>query len=88
MACGLPIVTLPGRFMRGRQSAAMLRLADAPECVASDEADYVRIACALLGDRAAGDPLRLRLRAGENRIFNDPRPLRALAEALHSVLAR
>ena len=29
LAAGLPIVTLPGRFMRGRQSAAMLSLAGA-----------------------------------------------------------
>ena len=44
LATGLPIVTLPGRFMRGRQSAGMLTLAGLGDQVASDDDDYVRIA--------------------------------------------
>ena len=53
LACGLPIVTLPGRFMRGRQSAGMLRLIGVPELIAADEDDYVRIVV-----RAGGDAER------------------------------
>ena len=54
IACGLPVVTLPGRFMRARQSAAMLTLAGVPELVARDEDDYVRIAAALANERRLG----------------------------------
>ena len=38
LACGLPLVTLPGRFMRGRQSAGMLELMGIHELVAADAA--------------------------------------------------
>jgi CRISPR-associated protein Csy1 len=52
VASGLPIVTLPGRFMRGRQSAGILQLMEMPELVANDEDDYVRKAAAIATDAA------------------------------------
>ena len=52
LAAGLPIVTLPGRFMRGRQSAAMLSRMGLDELVAADAEDYVRIAARTRGRRA------------------------------------
>ena len=50
LACGLPIVTLPGAYMRGRQSAGMLGLLGLPELVAHDRADYLAIAARLVRD--------------------------------------
>ena len=50
VAAGLPIVTLPGTFMRGRQSAGMLSLAGVDELIARDPDDYVRIAARLATD--------------------------------------
>lgn len=47
IACGLPVVTLPGTFMRGRHSAAILEQLGAGENVASSEDDYVAIASML-----------------------------------------
>jgi CRISPR-associated protein Csy1 len=38
LACGLPIVTLPGAYMRGRQSAGMLKLIGVSELIARDRA--------------------------------------------------
>ena len=40
LACGLPVVTLPGAFMRGRQSAAMLRAVGAEDLIAARRDDY------------------------------------------------
>ena len=82
LACGLPWVALPGRFMRGRQSAAILRLAGASELVAGDERDYVAIAARLVTDHAWREEMRTRLRAGRARVFDDPAPVAALGEAL------
>ncbi|HEY3582856.1 MAG TPA: hypothetical protein VGL90_00585, partial [Casimicrobiaceae bacterium] len=48
LACALPVVTLPGRFMRGRQSAAMLRQLDVSELIAADETGYIEIASRLV----------------------------------------
>jgi predicted O-linked N-acetylglucosamine transferase (SPINDLY family) len=70
IACGLPVVTLPGTFMRGRHSAAILEQLDLSELIATSEDDYVAIATAL-----GLDPLRRsRARAlidlhAESRLF-------------------
>ncbi|MCC7218213.1 MAG: tetratricopeptide repeat protein [Burkholderiales bacterium] len=82
LACGLPLVTLPGRFMRGRQSAGMLGLMQIEECVARDEDDYVRIAAALAKDRARCDEVSRRILAAGARIFDDAAPVAALAQWL------
>jgi CRISPR-associated protein Csy1 len=82
LACGLPLVTLPGRFMRSRQSAAMLRLAGVEALIARDGDDYVRIAARLVSDRGWRDDLAGRIRAGRSRVFDDPAPIAALADGL------
>ncbi len=85
LAAGLPIVTLPGRFMRGRQSAAMLSLAGVDEVVAGDEDDYVRIAGRLVGEPEWRDSIAARLRAGRDRLFGDVAPVAAFAAALEGL---
>jgi CRISPR-associated protein Csy1 len=82
VASGLPIVTLPGRFMRGRQSAGMLQLMEMPELVASDEDDYVRKAAAIATDAAYRGELSRAIAARRERIFDDAAPVAALAEFL------
>ena len=52
LACGLPIVTLPGALMRGRQTAGMLDVIGVPDLIAADRDDYLRIACRLADDAA------------------------------------
>jgi protein O-GlcNAc transferase len=70
LACGLPIVTLPGAFMRGRQSAGMLSLVGVPELVAADRAGYLALAARLSGDAPWRAELRARIRAGHDRLFD------------------
>lgn len=88
LAAGLPVVTLPGRFMRGRQSLAMLRLAGLEDLVARDEADFVRIAVRLGADRGWRGEVGARLERGVARIFDDPAPVAALASFLMESGAR
>jgi CRISPR-associated protein Csy1 len=80
--CGLPVVTLPGPYMRGRQSAAMLRLAGAPGLVARDRDDYLRIAERIIGDAAWRSELAATLREGRGAVFDTPAPSRAFAQLL------
>src|SRR5262249_44399098 len=54
---GVPVVTCPGRFMRARQSAAMLRMLGCSELIARTPLELARIAA----DVAADTPRRLRL---------------------------
>ena len=88
LACGLPIVALPGRFMRARQSAAMLTLAGADALIARDADDYVAIAARLASDRPWRERMRELLLAGRARVFDDPAPIRALADALEEIALR
>ena len=45
LALGTPVVTLPGQFMRSRHSYAMLKIAGAEGLIATDEEEYVELAC-------------------------------------------
>ena len=87
LAAGLPIVTLPGRFMRGRQSAAMLSRAGLDELIAADAKDYVRIAARLAADAPWRTSLRARMRDESGRVFGDRAPVAALADALESLVS-
>ncbi len=57
-ASGAPVVALPGRFMRGRQTAAMLAALGLGELVASAPDEYVRIALDVARDRERNSRLR------------------------------
>ncbi len=82
LACGLPVVTLPGAFMRGRQSHAMLRIVGVPELVASDRAGYVTIASRLARDPAWRSALAARIRDSRHLLFDTKAPIEAFARML------
>jgi CRISPR-associated protein Csy1 len=82
IASGLPIVTLPGAYMRGRQSAGMLETMGLHELVASDGDDYVRKAAAVATDAAYRRELSSKIVGMRERIFDDTAPTAALAEFL------
>ena len=69
LACALPIVTLPGQFMRGRQSAGMLRLLGVPELIAHDRPEYLAIAARLAAEPAWRAELRARISARQECLF-------------------
>jgi predicted O-linked N-acetylglucosamine transferase (SPINDLY family) len=50
LLCSLPVLTLPGRYMRGRQSAWMLERAGAQALVCSDESQLVSRTVELVDD--------------------------------------
>lgn len=82
LACGLPVVTLPGPFMRGRQSAAMLRAVGAEMLVAADREDYVRIASQLVDDAGSRHAIARTIRDGRGALFDRAEPVRAFADLL------
>lgn len=82
IAAALPIVTLPGRFMRGRQSYGMLKLMGLGELVARDADDYVRIATRLAAEPAWRDAVSARIRERQGRVFDDARGIEVFAKFL------
>jgi Fe-S-cluster containining protein len=69
---GVPMVTLPGEFMRGRHGLAFCSIANAAGCIAKTPEEYVELAT---------EPVRLRQAMQETNLdalFEDRRPVAAL----------
>ena len=86
LAMGLPIVTLPGEFMRGRQTTGMLRLLGLEELIATSADDYLAIAKRLATDAQYRYSVSQKILAGNVRLFNDPAPTKELGEMLQSIV--
>ena len=69
-AADLPVVTLPGRFMRGRQTAAMLRMMSADALIASDVDSYVRTAIEVATNQSLNHDLRALINANKRALFD------------------
>ena len=78
IACGLPIVTWPGQFMRGRHSAAILAQIGVTETIAHSAAEYVALAVRLGRDRSWRQEISQRVRDRADRSFGDRSALTAL----------
>ena len=88
LAIGLPVITLPGAFMRGRQTLGMSRMLDLPELVAADIEDYVEKAVSLARDPAAKAALSARMLANAGAMFDREEPVRAFEKFLESAVAQ
>jgi len=92
MTFGTPIVTWPGRFMRGRIVAAAYRQMGIPDPpIAPTLADYAPLALALGGDAARREALRQASLAAANALFADrqvARDFEAFAVAALAAAAR
>lgn len=75
---GVPVVTLPDRFMRGRHTTAVLRMIDMGDLVATDRADYVAKIASLGRSPGRRSALGRTIAARLPTLFADQRPIRAL----------
>ena len=81
-AAGTPVVSLPGQFMRGRQTMGMLRLLDLDDLVAESEEHYVALAMRVATDKVWRTDLVKRLLANRGNVFNRVDAARALGDTL------
>ncbi len=86
LSVGLPVVTLPGEFMRSRQTMAMLRIVGADELIARDVSDYLRIASELTQDENKRRSLVETITKNADKLFDDERPVAALSAWLTAQL--
>jgi len=86
VACGVPIVTLPGPFMRARHSYGILQQLGVTETIAHDKASYVEIAIRLGMDREWRAKTRDRMAAGHARLYSDTKCIRALEDFFRGVV--
>ena len=80
--CGLPVVTLQGRFLRGRLASGILRRIGLDELVAQDEDGYVALAARLARDAAYRGAGAASHRGQPQPAVRGRRPVRALEEFL------
>jgi protein O-GlcNAc transferase len=78
--CGLPVVTCPGRYMRGRHSYAMLKMMGITETIAEDAEGYITIACRLGNDRDFFDRIRNSITSNRHLLYNDKACIRELED--------
>lgn len=80
--CGLPVVTIEGRFLRGRLASGILRRMGMDELVAADAAGYVEQAVRLARDAGYRAAVRRRMAGARHLLYEDPEPIRALERFL------
>ncbi len=86
LVCDLPVVTLPGQFMRGRHTQAFYRLMEYQSLVARDEAHYIELAVRLGRDETWRAAQRERISQCRHRLEGDMAPVNALAKLIPTLV--
>ena len=82
LGLGVPIVTMPSNFLRGRLTYAMYRQMGLNDCVASTPDQYINAALRLGTDKSYRDEVSRRIRAAGDAIFENPAGVRDLENFL------
>jgi protein O-GlcNAc transferase len=82
-----PIVTLPGRFVRGRYTFGCYRLMGIDDCIAGSTEDYVEIAVRLGTDADFRHDVERRIAAASDALFHDRRAVAEHEEIFNRLIA-
>src|SRR5262249_11433402 len=85
LAHDLPIVTLPGPLMRSRHTAAILRMMNVTDTVATTRDDYVSIAVRLARDEPLRAAIKSTIARSKHRVYGDMTCIAALETFLNRV---
>ncbi len=85
---GLPVVTLPTKFLRGRITQAFCRRLGLDSCIAQNVADYIQIAARLGTDPALRQQHAHQIIAAQHRIFEDDSAVRDWEQFFRQVCPR
>ncbi len=86
IARGLPVVTFPGEFMRGRHSFAILKMLGVTETIAKDEASYIEIAINLGLDPERRRNISSAIISRHSRLYDDKTCVAALEDFYRQVV--
>jgi predicted O-linked N-acetylglucosamine transferase (SPINDLY family) len=78
LGIGVPVVTMPGAFMRGRVTLGCYRQMGFEELIAGSAEQYVEIAVRLASDAGFRERCRARIMEGAHRLFEDATAVREL----------
>jgi len=79
-ACGMPIVTWPGEFMRGRLTYALYKQMGILDCVAEDFDSYVEIALNLARNKTRQQEIRAKIASRNHVLYENFEPVRELEQ--------
>jgi predicted O-linked N-acetylglucosamine transferase (SPINDLY family) len=82
---GLPVVTLPGKLMRGRHTMAILKMMGVTETIAATVDDYVATAVRLGKDLPWRKAIAAKMAANRDRVYRDRSCIEALQDFLEDV---
>ena len=77
-ACGVPVVTWPGEFMRDRLTLALYKQMGITDCVANNAQSYLEIAYRLANDKTWSDKIKDKIRASADVLYEDIEAVREL----------
>jgi predicted O-linked N-acetylglucosamine transferase (SPINDLY family) len=80
LALGVPVVTLPSPYLRGRITYALYRAIDVLDCVAGTPEEFVQIAVRLGTDPIRRQAVSEKILAASGRLFEDLDAVRELEE--------
>jgi predicted O-linked N-acetylglucosamine transferase (SPINDLY family) len=86
IACGLPIVTCPGEFMRSRLASGILKMLGVTDTIAPTEAEYIDIAVRLGLDPEWRSEIVQQMQARHNYLYDDITCVRALEDFYRQVV--
>ncbi len=86
LECGLPVVTVEGRFLRTRFASGLLRTMGIDELVAATADEYVQIVERLLVDEEFMRTTRLKIVERFPMLLDDVAPVRSLECFLERVV--
>jgi protein O-GlcNAc transferase len=84
--CNLPIVTTPGKFMRGRHSMAILKMIDVQNTIAENITGYIQIAVKLAQDSQWRKNISERIAENKHMAYKDKTCISALENFFEKVV--
>ena len=88
LALGVPIVTRPSPFLRGRITSALYRKMGVPDCVAAGPEEYVELAVRLGTEPDFRADVRSKILAAAGALYEDAGAVREVGQFLREAVAR
>jgi predicted O-linked N-acetylglucosamine transferase (SPINDLY family) len=88
LALGIPIVTLPSPFLRGRITLALYKQMEVLDCVAANPAEYIRIAVKLGTEPEYRALVRSKIVAANEALYENLEGVRELERFFQEAVAR
>lgn len=86
IACDLPIITLPGEFMRGRHTSAILNMMGINETIAKNPDEYIEIAVRLGQDGEWRKLVSSKIADTKHRVYRDKTCITALEDFFERIV--